>query len=624
MSKTWNILLPDGQIATHHRQDQPDGSKKVWWSIDGNNGLGGINTASLPLYAADRLDNANPVEAVVVCEGEKATDALLERGVVAVGTVTGASGIPSDESLKALLGRTVYLWADNDEPGYGHMSRIAKQLFKLGRNDVRTVRWVDAPPKGDAADFAGDNTEIQKLLEASTREEKDEINLPELLNDICNMITKYVVLTPQQADAVALWVIHTWTFEAAETTPYLSITSPEKRSGKTRLLETLERLVRKPWFTGRTSAAALYRKVDKELPTLLLDEIDATLKGDKELSETLRGILNTGHRKGGAVTITVGQGSNFDVRDFSTFCPKAIAGIGSLPDTVADRSISIELKRKAKPEPISRFRHRTVAQETAPIRSKLESWAEDNMNRVAELIEAEPELPNTLSDRAADGWEPLVAIADLAGSEWSERARRAATTISADEEDDGSIGVRLLTDIATVFKGRVDQPNISTAGLLSDLGEMAEAPWADWFGKQITARQLAKWLNPYGIKSRGIRLGDQTPKGYRREDFIDAWSRYTPDLSATVQQADSELESPVIEQAENHRVADTEVTDLAIPDLNVADVADITPRTKVKERLNPDILNNAYSQHDQQLGELVGELVGNHTNSRTNTSDKRS
>ena len=518
----------------------------------------------------------------------------------------------------------MYLWADNDEPGYGHMSRIAKQLFKLGAKDVRTVRWVDAPPKGDAADFAGDNSEIQKLLEASTREEKDEINLPELLNDIRNMITKYVVLTPQQADAVALWVAHTWTFEATETTPYLSITSPEKRSGKTRLLETLERLVRKPWFTGRTSAAALYRKVDKELPTLLLDEIDATLKGDKELSETLRGILNTGHRKGGAVTITVGQGSHFDVRDFSTFCPKAIAGIGGLPDTVADRSIPIELKRKAKPEPVARFRHRNVLKESEPIRSRLKAWAEGNVDRVAELIEAGPELPLTLSDRAADGWEPLVAIADLAGSEWSERARRAATTISADEEDVGSIGVRLLTDIATVFEGRVDQPNISTAGLLSDLGEMAEAPWSDWFGKQITARQLAKWLNPYGIKSRGIRLGDQTPKGYRREDFIDAWSRYTPDLSATAQQAEPERESPVIKQAENHRVADTEVTDLAITDLNVADVADTAPGIEGKERLNPDILNNSYSQHDQQLGLFVGELVGNHTNSRTNTSDNRS
>lgn len=620
MSKTWAIPLSDGRIAMHHRQDEPNGRKNVWWMIDGNNGLDGIKTQSLPLYAAVQLANVNASEAVVVCEGEKATDALLQRGVVAVGTVTGASGTPSEESLKALLGRTVYLWADNDEPGYGHMSRIAERLFKLGANDVRTVRWVDAPPKGDAADFVGNNTELRNLLEAATPEEKDEISLTELLSDIQKMITKYVVLTPQQADAVALWVAHTWTFEAAETTPYLSITSPEKRSGKTRLLETLERLVRKPWFTGRTSAAALYRKVDKELPTLLLDEIDATLKGDKDLSETLRGILNTGHRNGGAVTITVGQGSHFDVRDFSTFCPKAIAGIGDLPDTVADRSIRVELKRKAKPEPVSQFRQRTVAQEAAPIRSKLESWAEENMNRVTELIEAGPELPLTLSDRAADGWEPLVAIADLASNDWSERARRAATTLSADEEDDGSIGIRLLSDVARVFTGRDDQPNISTADLLRDLSEMTEAPWGDWFGRPISARQLAKWLNTYGIKSRSIRLGDQTPKGYRRQDFEDAWSRYTTGFAATTQHSLFELETGDDELLETSDVAESISPEMSLFELEVADVADKTLGTEDSAHLSSGILEDASALHDQQLG----LFAGNYANSRTHASDEQS
>ena len=381
--------------------------------------------------------------------------------------------------------------------------------------------------------------------------------------------------------------------------------------------------MRKPWFTGRTSAAALYRKVDKDLPTLLLDEIDATLKGDKELSETLRGILNTGHRKGGAVTITVGQGSNFDVRDFSTFCPKAIAGIGGLPDTVADRSIRIELKRKAQPELISRFRQRTVAQEAAPISSKLESWAEGNMNKVAELIEAEPVLPNNLSDRAADGWEPLIAIANLAGREWPKRARRAATTLSADEEDDGSIGVRLLADIATVFRGRVDQPNISTADLIRDLSEMPEAPWGDWNGIQIKPYQLARWLKPYGIRSQSIRLGDRTPKGYRRADFMDAWSRYTPGFTATTQHPRFGLESSEDGALETSNVADNKSVETGHFELNVADVADTTPGIEGKERLNPEILNNdysAYSQTDQQLVLPTGD----HTNSLTNTSDKRS
>lgn len=617
-SQTWDIPLPDGRIVTHGRIDKPDGTKSYWYSIDGKTGLAGTPKADIPLYAADRLADAKASEAVVVCEGEKATDALLERGVVAAGTVTGASGTPSDESLKALLGRTVRLWADNDEPGYAHMSRIAKQLLKLGAKDVRTVRWVDAPPKGDAADFAGDNTEIQKLLEAATAEEKEEINLPALLSDIWNMITKYVVLTPQQADAVTLWVAHTWTFEAADTTPYLWISSPEKRSGKTRLLETLEQLVRDPWFTGQTSSAALFRKIDQDTPTLLFDEVDAMFKGKKELDDDLRGLLNQGHRKWGSSVARVGQSGNFEIQNFSVFCPKAIAGIGNfLPDTVADRSIPIELKRKAKPEPVARFRHRSVVEEAEPIRGRLEAWASNNIATVAQSIEAEPDLPDTLSDRAADGWEPLVAIADLAGSEWGKRARLAAKLICTDEEEDGSIGVKLLTDIATVFK----QPKLSTADLLHDLSQLEESQWGDW---QITARKLAKWLKAYGIKSRGIRVGDQTPKGYRREDFVDAWSRYVPGFTATTQHSVFELESPVKEPVKKHRVADTEVTDSVITDLDVADVADTTPDQEGKERLNPDILNNVYWQHDQQLGLFVGELVGNHTNSRTNTSDKRS
>ena len=284
-SQTWDIPLPDGRIVTHGRIDKPDGTKSYWYSIDGKTGLDGMPKADIPLYAADRLANANPAESVVICEGEKATDALLECGVVAVGTVTGASGTPCDESLNIVLGRTVILWADNDALGVKHMDAIAARLFKLGAKDVRSVKWVDAPPKGDAADFAGDNGDLRKLLEAARTVEKDKISLPELLNDIWNMITKYVILTPQQADTISLWVVHTWTFEASDTTPYLWISSPEKRSGKTRLLETLEQLVRDPWFTGQTSSAALFRKIERDKPTLLFDEVDAMFKGKKELDE---------------------------------------------------------------------------------------------------------------------------------------------------------------------------------------------------------------------------------------------------------------------------------------------------------------------------------------------------
>jgi hypothetical protein len=149
-----------------------------------------------------------------------------------------------------------------------------------------------------------------------------------LLGEISAVLRRFVVMTAAQARVVALWVVHTHVLAAADATPYLAITSAEKRSGKTRLLEVLELLVANPWATGRTTTATLPRKIDAESPTLLLDESDAAFNGDKEYAEALRGVLNTGHRRGGKATVCVGQGASIGFKDFKTFCPKAIAGIG--------------------------------------------------------------------------------------------------------------------------------------------------------------------------------------------------------------------------------------------------------------------------------------------------------
>jgi hypothetical protein len=146
-----------------------------------------------------------------------------------------------------------------------------------------------------------------------------------LLGEISALLRRFVVMSVAQALVVALWTIHTYLFEASDATGYLAVTSPEKRSGKTRLLEVLDLLVARPWFTGRTTAAVLPRKIDADSPTLLLDESDAAFNSDKEYSEALRGVLNTGHRRGGKTTVCVGQGPSIGFKDFATFCPKAIA-----------------------------------------------------------------------------------------------------------------------------------------------------------------------------------------------------------------------------------------------------------------------------------------------------------
>ena len=123
-------------------------------------------------------------------------------------------------------------------------------------------------------------------------------DLVQTLDDVVAFLRRYVVMTPAQADATALFVAHTHAIEAADATPYLAVTSAEKRSGKTRLIEVLELLVRSPIQTMNISDAALFRAIDQLSPTLLFDEVDAIFKARDR--EDLRAMLNAGHRRGGA------------------------------------------------------------------------------------------------------------------------------------------------------------------------------------------------------------------------------------------------------------------------------------------------------------------------------------
>ena len=366
----------------------------------------------------------------------------------------------------------------------------------------------------------------------------------DLLDKVESFVRRYVVLTDSQATAVALWAAHTHALDAFDCTPYLSVTSADKQSGKTRLLEVLDLLVAKPWFTGRATAAVLVRKIDKEQPTLLLDESDAAFRGEKEYAETLRGLLNTGFKRNGRYSMCVGQGAAISYKDFSTFCPKAIAGIGKLPDTVADRSIPIRLQRRAPDEWVERFRERLAREEAEPLYQALVAFAQAGVDT---LHHFRPSLPKQLSDRAEEGWEPPAAIADYVGGEWPARVRSAALELSArGAAEDGSAGMRLLGDIRDVFdRLRQDFPNepakqdrIASANLVELLTADPESPWVEWAaGREITQLGVAKLLAPYHVKSRSIRSADTatgkpTAKGYLRAQFEELWSRYLPATQA--------------------------------------------------------------------------------------------
>lgn len=347
--------------------------------------------------------------------------------------------------------------------------------------------------------------------------------LAQVLKDVGAHLERYVVFANDyQRIAVSLWAAVTWAIDAFDVAPYILITAPERQSGKTRLLEVLEPIVRKPLLANSISSAALYRAVEKEHPTFLYDEIDA-IYGPKAVgNEELRSLINAGHRRG-MKTYRMGGGTKTKLESFDAFCVKALAGIDSgrhLPDTIVDRSILIRLQRRSPDEQLTRYRQRIASKEGKELASRLDAVLDGFA-----APEEWPEMPTSLSDRATDIWEPLIVIADKAGGEWPDLAREAAESIfgTPDPADD-SLGVRLLSDIRSIMKS----DRITTSDLLEGLTGLDEAPWADLYGKAITARKLADLLRPFGIASHNIRTDLGVGKGYDLGDFASSWRRYLP------------------------------------------------------------------------------------------------
>jgi hypothetical protein len=357
-------------------------------------------------------------------------------------------------------------------------------------------------------------------------------DLAGLLDDVELFLRRFVVVDDAQAAAATLWVLHTWAIRVAYATPYLFAYSAEPESGKTRLLEVLRELVRSPLLTMNISDAALFRAIDSRKPTLFFDEVDAVFSPkarERGHRDDLRALLNAGYRRGEFV-LRMGGGNNTQLEQFAVFCPKALAGLGTLPPTLASRCIRIEMKRRHKGEPVEDFFPGDLATETKDFRDQLAAWA---ASAVETLSAARPARVDGLRDRTNEVWRPLLAIAELAGEAWGARARRAAVALAGGDDEDPSLGLLLLADIRTIFEKRKAE-RLATVDLVWYLGEHEESPWLEWWIDQKTneplrtaPRRLAQLLKPYGIRSTTVRVDDErTPKGYKREDFVDAWERF--------------------------------------------------------------------------------------------------
>jgi hypothetical protein len=496
----------------------------------------------------------DPSRPLWITEGIRKADAAVSRGLCCLALLgvwnwrgtnpAGGKTALADWEAIALNDRETFICFDSDvmtKPEvYGALDRLARFLETRGAS----VRFVYLPQDGARKvgldDYLADDHSVEDLLTLATRDLKRvparvatdaSLDGAAVLDAVRAFFTRYVVFaSSHQPVAVTLWCVHTHAVDAAETTPFLSVKSPERRSGKTRVLEVSELLVANPWKVVSPSEAVLYRKIAQDMPTLLLDEVDATFNMRNDAAEPVRAILNAGNRRGTTVTRCVGD--DHVLEEFPVFCPRALAGIKNLPDTVADRSIPIQLARKAPHEKVERFRQAIVAEAAVPIRGWLETWTATNLDA---LRQARPLIPETLNDRAADGWEPLLAIADLAGGDWPAQARAAAVALHCDQTvQEETVAVSLLGAILDVFEEKaVDK--ISTAELLAALVDRDDGPWAEWWGGDLArennrgpAAKFARLLKPFGISSQTIRLDGQTAKGYALDAFNDARARYWP------------------------------------------------------------------------------------------------
>jgi putative DNA primase/helicase len=340
-----------------------------------------------------------------------------------------------------------------------------------------------------------------------------------LLRDIAITIRRFIVCDEEISHAVALWVAMTWFIDVVQVAPLAVITAPEKRCGKSLLLSLLGKLTARAITASSISPAALFRAIDAWSPTLLIDEADAFMKENDEL----RGLLNSGHTRDSAYVIRT-VGDNFTPTKFSTWGAKALAGIGHVADTLMDRAVILELRRKLPHEKVERMRQAEPGLFDG-LQAKLARFAEDYSDKVRQ---ARPPLPHSLNDRAQDNWEPLLAIAMTASDEWLRIGTLAALKLSGSESVSQTIGTELLSDIQEIFEEKqIDR--ISTAELIKALCADDEKPWSTYNrGLPIKPRQLSKKLKGYDIQSKTVRIGYETPKGFEKSQFEDAFFRYIP------------------------------------------------------------------------------------------------
>ena len=461
-------------------------------------------------------------DTIYLTEGEKDVLALESIGAVATTSPMGAANWHKVDH-SPLTGAHVVVVPDLDTAGKAYTTAVVDSL----RERAASVRVASPKVGKDAANHVAAGHGLDDLVPVDLQADGDAtvVSGDQLLTRVETFLGRFIAY-PSDAARVAhtLWITHTHLMGLWESTPRIAFLSPEPSSGKSRCLEVSERLVPRPVHAVNTTPAYLFRKVSDEAgpPTILYDEIDTIFGPKAKDNEDIRGMLNAGHRRGALAGRCVVKGKIVATEELPAYCAVALAGLNDLPDTIMTRSVVIRMRRRAPAETIEPWRLRINGPEADGLHHDLATWA----TAVADNF-AWPDMPAGIQDRNADVWEALLAVADMAGGDWPERARVSAVSlVTCSMGGTPSLGVQLLRDLRAVF---ADQDRLPTETILTALHKLDESPWGDLRGKPIDSRWLSRHLSKYEVRPKVLRFTDGTHRGYEAADLTDPFSRYVTD-----------------------------------------------------------------------------------------------
>ena len=360
----------------------------------------------------------------------------------------------------------------------------------------------------------------------------------ELLTRVRDWLGTYIsTVSDSDLDLLTLWAVHTHLVMETYTTPRLQIDSPVPESGKTTVIEHLERLCRRSiQMATISSPAMLTRMLDKEIRTILIDEADRALDPKKEgIADTIA-VLNSGYKRGGTRPVLVPvKGGGWDVKEMPTFSPVALAGNNpTLPDDTKSRIIRVLLMPDHSGL-IEESDWEKIEDEARALHDDIAVWADRVRDQVKQHS---PDLPDGITGRFREKWAPLKRVADVAGGEWPKRTDVMALNDKKEWEMDREDGllreapaVALLRHIQEVWPPNQDRSAnadfVPSKELISKLVTGYPEMWGPMNPSGngvLTAKRLGAMLAK-AYKIHSVQPDRGGPRGYHLASFLRPWHR---------------------------------------------------------------------------------------------------